>query len=208
MLKKSLCIAVAGAVLVSGCATVGPDGKEHTDTLKTTGAGAAAGAVIGALIGGQRGAVIGAAIGGGVGYLVALDARKKELAEAQQAAADIQQDTGFKPKVATQTYKDKKSGQTAKGLKQMDFNVRTVEVVSHGQLTDKASMTLAKLNKLSSDNNSQLVVVLPRHTSQAVVNEVREAAPNAKIAMNGPVGRTQFKVLPGKIEGNDLMTVG
>lgn len=206
-MKKIVCVAVAMTML-AGCATVGPDGKEHADTLKTTGAGAGIGAVVGALIGGKKGAVLGAAIGGGVGYMVALDARKKELAEAQQASVDIQRDTGFTPTVSQQTFKDTQSGQTAEGLKEMSFTLRTAEVEKRNELTDKASTTLAKLNKLAANNNGQLVVIMPKNTTKAVVDQIMAAAPNANLALNGHPGQAVFKVLPGKIDGNNITAVG
>lgn len=206
-MKKIVCVAAAMALL-AGCATVGPDGKEHTDTMKTTGAGAGIGALVGALVGGKKGAVLGAALGGGVGYMVALDARKKELAEAQQASAEIQRDTGFTPAVAQQTFKDTQSGQTAEGLKEMSFTLRTAEVEKRNELTDKASMTLSKLNTLATSNSGQLMVIMPKNTTKAVQDQIMAAAPNANLALNGRAGQAVFKVLPGKIEGSDITTVG
>lgn len=206
MNKRAISVAVI-ATMLAGCATVGPDGKEQTDTLKTAGAGAGIGAVVGALIGGKKGALIGAALGGGAGYLVALEARKKELADAQQAAAEIQKDTGFMPAVSQQTFKDTQTGQTAAGLKEMSFTLHTAEVEKRNGLTDKASMTLAKLNKLTTDNGGQLVVVMPKNTSKAVANQILAAAPNASLSTTGRSGQVVFKVLPGKIDGTG-MTVG
>lgn len=204
-MKKIVCTLMAIAML-AGCATVGPDGKEHADTLKTAGAGAGIGAVVGALIGGKKGALLGATIGGGVGYLVALDARKKELAEAQQTSSEIQRDTGFTPVVTQQTFKDTQSGQTAEGLKEMSFTLRTAEVEKRSELTDKASMTLTKLNTLAANNSGQLVVIMPKNTTKAVADQIMEAAPNANLALNGRPGQAVFKVLPGKIEGSGLTT--
>ena len=207
MKNKTICVAVV-VTMLAGCATVGPDGKEHTDAMKTTGVGAAAGALVGALLGGKKGALIGAAIGGGAGYLVALDARKKELAEAQQASAEIQRDTGFTPTVSQQTFKDNQSGQTAEGLKEMSFTLRAAEVEKRNELTDKASMTLAKLNTLATNNSGQLVVIMPKSTTKAVADQIMAAAPNANLVLTGRPGQAVFKVLPGKIDGSDLSAIG
>lgn len=206
-MKKIVSAAVV-ITMLAGCATVGPDGKEHTDTLKTAGAGASIGVLVGALIGGKKGAALGAVIGGGAGYLVALDAQKKELAEAQQAAAEIQRDTGFKPEVSRQTLKDNQSGQTAEALKEMSFTVRADEVENRNQLTDKASLTLAKLNKLATDNGGQLVVIMPKNTTKAMANQILAAAPGANLSMTGRSGQAVFKVLPSKIESNDITKIG
>lgn len=206
-MKKNVSAAVV-ITMLAGCATVGPDGKEHTDTLKTAGAGATAGVLLGALLGGKKGAALGAVIGGGVGYLVALDAQKKELAEAQQAAAEIQRDTGFTPEVTHRTLKDNQSGQTAEGLKEMSFTLRTAEVEKKNDLTDKAAMTLTKLNKLATDNSGQLVVIVPKNTTKAVTDQIMVAAPNANLAMTGRPGQVVFKVLPGKIDGSNLSAIG
>lgn len=202
-MKKAASLVLIASML-AGCTTVGPDGKETTDTLKTTGAGVAIGAAVGALVGGKRGALIGAAIGGGAGYLVALEARKKELAEAQRAADEIQRDIGFKPVVTQQTLKDTQTGQTAPALKEMSFTLRPAEVEDRNGLSDKASLTLTKLSKLTANNNGQLIVIMPKGTSKAVENEILAAAPNANVQLTGPGGQVMFKVLPSKIDGSGL----
>lgn len=205
-MKKLTCIVIIGATL-AGCTTVGPQGKEETDTIKSAGAGAAIGAVVGALIGGERGALLGAAIGGGAGYLIALEERKKELEEAKTVASEIERDAGFKSVVAQQTLKNTQTGQTAAGLKEMSFTLRSDEVEDRKGLTDKAALTLTKLSKLSMNHGGRLIVTMPKGASQTVESQVLAAAPNAKISRNGPVGQVVFKVLPNKIEGTGL-TVG
>lgn len=75
--NKSIILAVAASLTVSGCATVGQDGKQTTDVAATAGMGAGIGAVVGGLIGGKRGALLGAALGGGAGFLIELTPAKK-----------------------------------------------------------------------------------------------------------------------------------
>lgn len=73
-LRSSLCLAVAGALIMTGCTTVNPyTGEEETSGATIgTGVGALGGAAIGALAGDSKGALIGAgvgaALGGGIGY--------------------------------------------------------------------------------------------------------------------------------------------
>jgi len=94
----------------------------------------------------------------------------------------------------------------AEGLQEMSFTLHINEVESRSQLTDKASMTLAKLNKLATDNSRQLVVIMPKNTTKAVTDQIMAAAPNANLTMTGRSGQAVFKVLPLALE--DAARVG
>lgn len=82
-LKSTLGLAVAGALIMTGCTTTNPyTGEEETASATIgTGVGALGGAAIGALAGDGKGALIGAgvgaALGGGIGYY--MDAQEAKL---------------------------------------------------------------------------------------------------------------------------------
>lgn len=145
--------------------------------------GALAGAVIGNLMGGNtKSTLLGAAIGGGLGYVVGLDARKKELAAVEKVAAEVKRDTGFTPAVYHQDYKDTSNGQTTSGFKAATFDVPKKEAFRRdGDLNPKAVAALVKLNRFSLDNGSDMMVALPADVSEKTFNDVKAVAPNAKI---------------------------
>lgn len=180
---KAICIAVSVALAATGCTTMNQTtGKEETDTTKTVAVGAGLGAVIGGLLGGKKGALIGAGLGGGAGYLAALENRKKELAEAQAAAAEFKQSTGVDANVRKVSYQA--NGEKVEGLKSVDVPIPAAAVASRGDgLTEKGKDTFAKLQAMSQKTGTALVVTVPRSARQGVVADIAEAAPGAKVVV-------------------------
>lgn len=185
---KAICVAVALALTASGCTTMNQTtGKEETDTAKTVGLGAAIGAIAGGLVGGKRGALIGATLGGGAGYLAALENRKKELAEAQAAAAEFKQATGVNANVRKASYQA--NGEKVEGLKSVDVPIPAAAVATRGDgLTEKGKDTFAKLQAMSEKTGTALVVMVPRSAKQGVVADIAAAAPGAKIVTGAGKG--------------------
>lgn len=187
-LKKLTAVLVAAAVL-AGCSTFGPDGKKTTDKAATAGTGALIGGVIGALVAGGRGAVIGAAIGGGIGYVVALDAQKKELAEAQAGAQELAtvQGTELKlsPTVYTQRYKDSSTGEEAEGLKMVSIPLPLHQMLDkRGRLTAKGVATVQKLQAVADKTgDGSLEIAIPENSKAATLAAISQAAPGAKVVL-------------------------
>lgn len=88
-LKSTLGLAIAGALIMTGCTTTNPyTGEQETSGAAIgTGAGALGGAAIGALAGDSKGALIGAgvgaALGGGIGYY--MDVQEAKLRQKLRA---------------------------------------------------------------------------------------------------------------------------
>lgn len=180
---KTVCVVVSVALAAAGCTTMNQStGKEETDTMKTVGAGAGIGAIVGGLIGGKKGALIGAGLGAGGGYLVALENRKKELAETQAAVAEFKQSTGISADVKKVNYQT--NGQAVEGLKSVDVPIPAAAVAAKGDaLTTKGKDTFAKLQAMSVKTGTNLVVMVPRSAKQGVVSDITDAAPGAKIVV-------------------------
>lgn len=182
---KAVCFAVGVALTATGCTTMNQQtGKEETDTMKTAGVGAGLGALVGGLLAGGnnrvKGAAIGAAIGGAGGYLVALENRKKELAEAQAAAVEFKQSTGVDANVRKVSYQS--NGQAVEGLKSVDVPIPAAAVAAKGDgLTEKGKDTFAKLQAMSKKTGTALIVMVPRSARQGMVADITAAAPGAKI---------------------------
>lgn len=193
---KAVCVAVALALAATGCTTMNQStGKQETDTTKTVGLGASLGALAGGLLGGKKGALIGAGLGGGVGYLAALENRKKELAEAQAAAAEFKQSTGVDANVRKVSYQA--NGEKVEGLKSVDVPIPAAAVAAKGDgLTEKGKDTFAKLQAMSQKTGTALVVMVPRSARQGVVADIAAAAPGAKVVVGegkGVVATLQAK---------------
>lgn len=183
---KTFAILLAITFAVGGCTTMGPDGKQQTSAGNTAGAGAAAGAAIGYLLGGNgKAMLIGAALGGGAGYLVALDAQKKELAEAKTAAVEIQRDTPYlKPVVYTQNYQDVKSGEKTEGLKSIDVDLPISQMTDKrtGQLTPKGVEAITKLQAVG-DKAGGLEIIVPASMKAETFKSLVQAAPHSRVSM-------------------------
>lgn len=187
---SAVVIAVVAALAISGCSTIGADGKEHASTAKTATAGAGIGALVGAALGGQKGALIGAALGGGLGFFVGLDNQKKELASAKLAAADIETSTmdslKLKPVVYSQNYQDVKSGEKVEGLKFIDVPLPIAQMTNKktGVLTEKGIEAIVKLQAVADKTGGgQLEIVVPSTLKAATFASLSKAAPNAKIVV-------------------------
>jgi hypothetical protein len=187
--------AVAGAVVlalaVSGCATVGADGKEHADMGKSTALGAGIGAVAGYLAGGARGMAIGAALGAGAGYLAGLENAKKELADAKASAVELSRDTQgmMQPVVFSQTYQDDK-GERAEGLKSVDVRLPLHDMFDkHGALTAKGAAAMTKLQAVA-DRTGSLELVVSKKLPASTFLALTQAVPRAKIVVSDSAGAT------------------
>jgi hypothetical protein len=186
--SKSIALAAVVSLAASGCATVGPDGKQTTDVAATAGMGAGLGAVVGGLIGGKRGALVGAALGGGAGYLIGTDARKKELENARLAANEITTSTrGYlKPVVYSQQYQDVASGQKVDGLKYVDIPLPIAQMTDKktGALTDKGLEALVKLQAVADKaGNGAMEIIVPANLKASTFAALVQAAPHAKIVV-------------------------
>lgn len=73
-------LGLAGALVVAGCASSGPNERGGTVL------GAGGGAIVGGLIGGWQGAAIGAVAGGVVGNLIGRDMDDRERRRAEEAS--------------------------------------------------------------------------------------------------------------------------
>lgn len=179
---------VTGAVVLAftggmtGCTTMGADGKEHSDLGKSAGMGAGIGAVAGYMIGGAKGAVLGAALGGGAGLLVGLDAQKKELEDAKVAAADLQKNMPYlKPVVYTQNFQDK-AGQKGQGLKSVDMELPIKEMTDRkGHLNDKGEVAMLKIQAVADRLDGSMDIIVPRNLAPATYKALVHAAPRAKM---------------------------
>ena len=90
IVKRPLALAVAGAFLLSACAT-NPDGSYRMDD-RATGAliGAAAGCAVGAAANGGKGCAVGAAVGATAGFLIGWYFESKKIADAQRVNAEYE----------------------------------------------------------------------------------------------------------------------
>lgn len=90
--------AIAGALLVSACAT-NPDGTTRLDD-RATGAliGAAAGCAVGAAVKGGKGCAVGAAAGAAAGFLIGWYFESKKVASAAQVNTEYQKKGQVVPK--------------------------------------------------------------------------------------------------------------
>jgi uncharacterized protein YcfJ len=90
IVKRPLALAVAGAFLVSACAT-NPDGSYRMDD-RATGAliGAVAGCAVGAAANGSKGCAVGAAVGATAGFLIGWYFESKKIADAKQVNAEYE----------------------------------------------------------------------------------------------------------------------
>lgn len=188
---KMSAVVLAVVTALSGCSTIGTDGKEHSDTSKTAMAGAGIGAVLGGLIGGQKGAVIGAALGGGLGFVAGLENQKKELAAAKLAAADIETNTHdglkLKPVVYSQNYQDVKTGEKVEGLKFIDVPLPLAQMTDKksGLLTVKGIEAIAKLQAVADKTGGgSMQIVVPESLNARTFASISKAAPKATIVVS------------------------
>jgi surface antigen len=78
--RHAVAFGLAGALLLAGCASSGPNERGGTAI------GAGGGAIVGALVGGWQGAAIGAVAGGIVGNLIGRDMDDRERRRAEEAS--------------------------------------------------------------------------------------------------------------------------
>lgn len=90
IVKRPLVLAVAGAFLLSACAS-NPDGSYKMDD-RATGAliGALAGCAVGAAANGSKGCAVGAAVGASAGFLIGWYFESKKVADAKQVNAEYE----------------------------------------------------------------------------------------------------------------------
>lgn len=178
---KMMCIALCGAMLLSGCNMTD---KQKGALIGTTAGGAAGtglGAAIGALINGKKGAKLGSAIGAGVGVAAGATAGTligKKMDKAKAAAAAVNNAT-------TDTYTDANGLQGVK----VTFDNGILFNVGKSTLKPEAKTSLNKFAKdvlnvytdvnvnvygfASSDGSDQLNLNLSKQRAQAVTDYLK-----------------------------------